>query len=261
MKSHAAAMFVTIASITIASSASGLASHPYFEFTGGDVDAQMTVPSGNFIPPGSLEFDSVVADGVALPVTVVLRDPGFGGVERTVCVDYIGTDASFQNRFYVPGTAINWCNKATCTDPTATPLDVGGKDWTGSYAASACFKMNVGQPVPFFFVADILNQGGHGTNTIGNGQTNANAHWGLFPYPFVTSSPVPTTSAIIGVGLADGAYDPAADDDHQDFTVRFTVQPGPDLEVPIPALDEWGRMLLVLAMVAFGLRSVKRAKR
>ena len=261
MKHRFAWMAMAIASFAVASSAAGQASHPYFEYSGGDPDAEMVVPSGNFIPPGALEFDSVVVAGIPRPVTVVLRDPGFDGAARQVCVDYIGTDATFEDRFFVPGTTINWCNKSTCTDPTATPLGLGGRNWSGPYSASACFQVNVGQPIPFVLVSDVKNQGGNGTHTVGNGQTNPNAHWGVFPYPFVFSGPIPGSSAIIAVGLADGAYDAAADDDHQDLAVRFTVLPGPDHSTAVPTLDQWGLILLTLATAALGLPFARRMVR
>ena len=261
MKHRKAAVMVAVASTIMASSALAQVSQPYFEYTGGIVDPEAVVPTGNFIPPGSLGASSVVSSGVPLPVTVTLRDPGYDGQPRTVCVDYIGTDATFQNRFYITGTPINWCNKATCADPTATPLGVGGLSWTGSFAASACFQMNVGQPVPFVFVADVLNQGGNGTHAVGNGQTNPNAHWATFPLPFVFTPPLPTSSPVIGVGLADGAFNALIDDDHQDFVVRFTVQGVPVTQSDIPTLSQWGLLLLVLAMSTLGLRSVRRAKR
>ena len=121
--------------------------------------------------------------------------------------------------------------------------------------------MNVGQPVPFVFVADVLNQGGDGTHTVGNGQAIPQSHWAAFPFPFVSTLPMPTSSPVIGVGLADGAFDPLVDDDHQDFVVRFTAQGVPITQSAIPTLGQWGLILLVLAMSVLGLRSVRRAKR
>jgi hypothetical protein len=260
MKNRVESALVAVASLVFASSVSAQISNPYFDFTGGDLDAEMTVPAGNFIPAGALEFDSAVVNGTPQPVTVVLRDPGFDGAPRTVCVDYIGTDAGFQNRFYISGTTINWCNKTSCADPTATPLGIGNGNWTGPFTASACFQMNVGQAVPFVFVGDVLNSSGSGPRIVGNGQAIANEHWGLFPYPFVFSAPLPTQSAIVGVGLADGFYNPAVDDDHQDFTVRFTALPGPTPAQNIPTLGEWAMIVLASATAAIGLRYVRRVE-
>lgn len=261
MKNRVAVMALAIASLAAGSSAWPATTHPYFEFTGGDLDAEMTVPTGNFIPSGALELDSVVISGVPQPVTVILRDPGYDGAPRRVCVDYIGTDALFQDRFTIVGTPIDWCNKASCATPTATPLGLGNRNWTGPFTATACFQMNVGQPVPFIFVSDILNQGGDGPHSVANGQAVAGAHWGVFPYPFVFTPPIPNASAVIGVGLADGAYNPAVDDDHQDFVVRFTVEPAQIQVEQIPTLSQWGMILLMLAVLALGLRYAGRARR
>ena len=260
---HRTVSFVlTVASCAISADASGVLSSPYFEINGGVPDRQMLVGTGNFIPVGANELDSVVFNSVASPVTVILRDPGFTSGLRQVCVDYIGTDASFQNRFFVTGTTINWCNKASCQDPTATPLGAGNQNWTGPFSASACFSASVGQPVPFTFVSDVLNQGGNGTHSVGNGQADPGAHWGVFPYPFVFAPPFPTGSPIIGVGLSDGAFAPG-DDDHQDLTVRFTVQgvPIPSAETQIPTLGQWGLMLLVLSVALLGIHSLRRAQK
>jgi hypothetical protein len=253
---------LAVASCVVFADASGVVSSPYFEINGGVPDRQMLVGTGNFIPATAYELDSVVFNSVASPVTVILRDPGFTTGLRQVCVDYIGTDASFQNHFFVNGTTINWCNKASCQDPAAAPLGVGNQNWTGPFSASACFSMNVGQPVPFTFVADVLNQGGNGTHTVGNGEAVAGAHWGVFPYPFVFAPPFPTGSPVIGVGLSDGAYAPG-DDDHQDLTVRFTVQgiPIPSLATQIPTLGQWGLMLRVLSVAALGVYSLRRVRK
>ena len=256
---------LAVASCAVFTDASGKLSSPYFEISGGVLDRQMVVGTGNFIPAGANELDSVVFNSVATPVTVTLRDPGFTSGARQVCVDYVGSEAGtvFQNRFFVTGTTINWCNKASCQDPTATPLGVGNQNWTGPFAASACFSMNVGQPVPFGFVADVLNQGGNGTHTVGNGEAIAEAHWGVFPYPFIfTPTPFPIGSPVIGVGLSDGAYAPG-DDDHQDLTVRFTVQgvPIPSPETQIPTLDQWGLILLGLCVAMLGTYSLRRVRK
>jgi len=260
-KSGIALVIVAVASTIVGSHALAALTQPFFELAGGVVSAEAVVGSGNFIPTGSLGASSVISGGNPAPVTVTLRDPGYEGDPRTVCVDYIGTDAAYQNRFTITGTAINWCNKLSCADPTATPLGVGGLTWTPPYTASACFQMNVGEPVPFVFIADVLNQGGDGTHTVGNGQAITQSHWAAFPLPFVSSPPMPTSSPVIGVGLADGAFDPQADDDHQDFVVRFTVQGVYTPQTPIPTLGQWGLILLVLSMSMLGLRSVRRARR
>ena len=258
--------FIAAAGVAIASAIAGSVAHaqvsqPFFEYSGGLVHAELQLgPGENFIPIGALGASSVVANGVPQPVTVTLRDPGFDGATRTVCVDYIGTDAGFQNRFYIPGTTINWCNKSTCADPTATPLGLGNKGWTAPFTASACFQMNVGQPVPFVFVADVLNQGGNGSHTVGNGQADANAHWAALPVPFVFTPPLPRTSSVLAVGLSDGAFNPLLDDDHQDFTVRFTAQGGAIPQSAIPTLGQWSLMLLVLATSLLGLRTLRRAR-
>ena len=190
---------------------------------------------------------------------MVLRDAGFDGAARRVCVDYIGSHAADENRFYIPGTTIDWCNQASCTTPTATPLGLGGQNWTGPYAANACFQMNVGQPVPFVFVADVLNQGGNGTHTVGNGQTDSGAHWGVFPYPFAMSAPIPANSTIIGVGLSHAEFKSGIDDDHQDLAVRFIVQPGPG--APVPTLGQWDLVILALAVAALGFGRMTHAVR
>lgn len=253
---------VAIAAATGGAGAMAQVSQPYFDYSGGIVHAELQLgPGENFIPVGSLGASSVVSGGVASPVTVTLRDPGFDGAARTVCVDYIGTDAVFQNRFYIAGTPINWCNKSTCADPGATPLGLGNKSWSAPFTATACFQMNVGQPVPFVFVADVLNQGGNGSHTVGNGQTNANAHWAAIPVPFVLAPPMPRSSPVLAIGLSDGAFNVLQDDDHQDFTVRFTAQGVPLAQSAIPTLGQWGLLLLFVALSLSGLRFARRARR
>ena len=259
---HRIVSFVlALASCAMFTDASGLVSSPYFELNGGVADRQELVGTGNYIPVGANELDSVVFDSVASPVTLILRDPAFPSGLRQVCVDYIGSEVDdlFQNRFFVSGTTINWCNKASCQDPTAAPLGVGNQNWTGPFSASACFMMTVGQPVPFTFVADVLNQGGNGPHTVGNGQAVAGAHWGVFPYPFVFAPPFPTGSRVIGVGLSDGAFAPG-DDDHQDMTVRFTVQ-GVSIPTQVPTLGQWGLILLILSAAILGIYSLRRVRK
>jgi hypothetical protein len=70
--------------------------------------------------------------------------------------------------------------------------------------------------------------------------------------------PIPTNSAIIGVGLSHAEFKSGVDIDHEDLTVRFAALPG---LTTIPTLSQWGLVLLALAVAGLGLGCVRREYR
>jgi hypothetical protein len=179
-------------------------------------------------------------------INVVLIDEAQPTGSRVIRLDYVGTDADFTNHFQnsltVPGGSIRWCNKASAGDcgPGYLPLGTGNLDWFGNFAATAFMTVNVGDPIPFAFIADVKGDDGgpldvvNGEPALGSDpddETAALAHMGVFNITggSFNMATWEREGTVLALGLTDGNFDPSLmDDDHQDFMVRLSVVPEPN---------------------------------
>jgi hypothetical protein len=232
---------------------------PFFEVVGGSGETQ-DFAGTPIIPNGAMGFENSTD-----AISIFLRDTtAADGTQLTIRFDYVGSDGDFSNEFQnalvVPGGTTQWCNKASAGDCDTgyTPLGTGNLDWFGSFAATATMTVQVGQLIPFAFIADAKsNNGGplaviNGQDAPGSDPNNedaALAHMAVFnitggAFNFVSAEP---NGSVFALGLTDGNFDPSEmDDDHQDFMVRISV-PEPNV--------------LALAALVFGWLAVARLSR
>jgi hypothetical protein len=207
---------------------------PYFEIVGGGAETQ-NYSGTQVIPNGATGFDNLPLGGQPNTMNLYLRDTtAANGTTATLRLDYVGSDASFLNRFAFNAGSSTWCNQVSglCG---ASP--VNSNAWSGPYGATAFITGTVGSRIDFQFTADLGNSGGNGAHFFDNlSDTNigspSTAHMfyaamsgGDLPNGFFSTGGH-TTGTVMALGLTDG-FIGATDDDHQDLMVRISTVPEP----------------------------------
>lgn len=190
-------------------------------------EQQQFAGTPNIIPNNAWGYED---EGVSMGL--YLRDTtAANGTLQTVRFDYIGSDASFTNRFTANGGSIQWCNHAFAG---CTALGTDANPWASPFGATAFITAAVGSLLNFSFTADLTNLGGPAHDIPNGGVGSEDTAHVLFASMSggdmangFYSTPGHNTGTAIALGLTDGSTQGANDDDHQDLIIKVSVVPEP----------------------------------